>query len=344
VSEAATGSDEDQAAWVARLRRRPPRRALDWVASTVAPGARVVAVRALRGGISNAMHVVAVSDGHATCRVVLRRVLSDEIEPGAVAREAAVLEALARHGVGVPGVLAVDPDGSRCGHPALVMTRLHGWRRLPPRAAPAWLESLAAALHALHTVPVADLPPLEDRLDFLARILAGPPPPSYARRPADLPLRALLAQRVGEHASATDLPRVLVHDDFWAGNTLRLGHRVTAVVDWSWPGLGPAGLDVGYCAMDLSLCYGEEARDTFVAAYERLAGAPVEHLAVWELAGALRPADAADWLSGWVDLGLPLTAEAVNRRLTRVKARASAALRAPAPTGRRSPAAAATPR
>ncbi|MFL6136213.1 MAG: phosphotransferase family protein [Frankiaceae bacterium] len=330
MSDAATRSDGGESGWFARTRSRPPRRALDWAASAVDAGARVVGVRALRGA-GNAMHVVAVAHDGATRRVVLRRVMSAEpavvAARGWVAREAAVLVALARHGAPVPEVLAVDPDGSRCDCPAIVMTLLPGWGRPPRRAAPAWLDSLAATLHGLHAGPPDRLPPLPDRLAELTGELAGPPPPSDTDRSTDEAARELLGRRLAELAAAGSVPAVLVHDDYWSGNTLRLGHRVTGVVDWQTAALGPPGLDVGYCAIDLELSYGKEARDHFVAAYERLAGAPVERLAVWELAGVLRCADIAVWTSGWAELGLPVTEEIVAQRLAALEERVTTALR-----------------
>jgi aminoglycoside phosphotransferase (APT) family kinase protein len=317
---------EDMAAWLARLRRRPPPAALAWAASAFGAGATVVGIRPLPGGISNGMHLVTIEHGGRSDEVVLRRFLSDWQDAGTAAREAAILDVLTEHGAPVPGVLAVDPVGDVCDAPALLITRVAGWRRLPAHPAPAWIESLADALLAIHTVPLAALPSLPDRVVEIATMLAGPPPESYERRPHDLPLRILAGRHVARVAARTDRTAALIHHDYWSGNTLRRGHRVVGVVDWSAVGVGDPGQDVGYCAMDLALCYGEDARDAFVGAYERLTSVPVAELPLWELLGALRPEDPAEWLSCWVELGLPVTVEQVRSRLAAVKARAAAAL------------------
>jgi aminoglycoside phosphotransferase (APT) family kinase protein len=317
---------EDMAAWVAQLRRRPPSEALAWAASAFGSGATVVSARSLSGGISSGMHLVVVEHAGGRDEVVLRRYLSDWEDADSAAREAAVLDALTRYDVPVPRVLAVDPVGDACGAPALLMTRVAGWRRLPARPAPGWIDSLARTLLAIHTVPLDALPSLPDRVTEVATALAGPPPESYERRPHDLPLRILAGRHVARVAARPDGASVLVHHDYWSGNTLRRGHRVVGVVDWSAAGIGDPGQDVGYCAMDLALCYGEQAGDEFVAAYERLAGRPTTELPLWKLLGALRPADVAEWLSGWVELGLPVGVEEVRSRLAAVKARAAAAL------------------
>lgn len=318
------GMAEGMTEWIARLRRRPPRETLDWVAEATGPGARVAAVRPLRGGVSNAMHLVSVERAGEARWLVLRRFLPDRLGDGTAAREAVALEALGSHGVPAPRLVAADPDGSSCDVPTLLITRLGGWARLPAQASPGWIDSLAAALVAVHQVPVAGMTGLPDlTADVVAR-LAGPPPPWYANRPEeDLRLRAL----AGRHLRQPDGASVLVHNDFWAGNTLRRGHRVVGVVDWSDAGIGHPGMDVGYCAMDLVLSYGEDAGSRFVAAYERLTGAAVADVAVWTLLGALRPTDITDWIQGWLELGLTsLTPELLRRRMAEVKARSAAML------------------
>jgi aminoglycoside phosphotransferase (APT) family kinase protein len=241
---------EDMAGWVARLRRRPPQRALDWVATAVGSGARIAAVRPLRGGVTNAMHLVAVERGGEQRWLVLRRFFPDMLSDGTAAREAAVLEVLGTADVPAPRLVAVDPDGSSCDVPALLITRLDGWARLPAQASPAWIDSLAATLAAVHQAPITHAQGLPQLTEGLVARLAGPPPPWFADRPEeDLRLRQL----AGRHLGDVDGRAVLLHNDYWSGNTLRRGQRVVGVVDWSLGGIGHPGLDVGYCHMDLLL-------------------------------------------------------------------------------------------
>ena len=60
-------------------------------------------------------------------------------------------------------------------------------------------------------------------------------------------------------AVARDGP-VLVHGDFWAGNTLWQRHRLTGIVDWEMVARASRGYDVGYTHMDLALSVGGVCR------------------------------------------------------------------------------------
>jgi aminoglycoside phosphotransferase (APT) family kinase protein len=96
----------------------------------------------------------------------------------------------------------------------------------------------------------------------------------------------------------------LIHGDYHMDDVVFDGGAVTAIVDWSSALRGPTAFDVGYCRMDLSLIFGGEAADRFLNAYESAAGQPVERLAVWDLAGAVRAyPDPAGWLPAWHEVG-----------------------------------------
>ncbi|HEX4725499.1 MAG TPA: hypothetical protein VH333_23500, partial [Pseudonocardiaceae bacterium] len=100
------------------LRPRPPADALAWVESVL--GGPVVAVRVLRGGMSSAMHLVAVATGE---RAVLRRyVRFDPTEPDIAPREARALEFVARLPLPTPELLAADVTGTATGVPMLLMS------------------------------------------------------------------------------------------------------------------------------------------------------------------------------------------------------------------------------
>src|SRR6478609_5446751 len=107
------------------LRSRPPRQALAWAGSYL--GGRVVAARALRGGMSSAVHLISVRrpDGGRDHAVLRRYVRPDPDEPEPAAAEARALRLAGAADVPTPALLAVDPDGSQAGAPALLMTRLN---------------------------------------------------------------------------------------------------------------------------------------------------------------------------------------------------------------------------
>ncbi len=156
------------------IAERPPDRALRWVEAQLGPGATVDSVARLPGAASSAVHVLAVGG----VEMVLRRfVLAGWLarEPYLAEREAAVLTLLAGSGVTAPELIAVDPDGSSCDVPAVLMTRLPGTtiRDADPQRLAAAAEA-AAAVHA-----IAESPPWEFR-----RYNSAPDdPPPWSARP-----------------------------------------------------------------------------------------------------------------------------------------------------------------
>ncbi|HTZ44839.1 MAG TPA: hypothetical protein VMB79_13330 [Jatrophihabitans sp.] len=153
----------------------------------------------------------------------------------AVLREAARLAAL--HARGLAGLVATVPRPVTLldadGLPALVTTAVagipmaahyHEWRhtgrRHPVRAdllaAGAWL----AALQRLTAAERRPVTLLEAALDGIELRFGERPGLRWALRPVSA---ALARQRT---------PRTAVHGDYWFGNVLAAGGRVTGVVDW----------------------------------------------------------------------------------------------------------------
>ncbi|RCG23072.1 hypothetical protein DTL70_15440 [Streptomyces diacarni] len=136
-----------------------PRAALAWAAGAVGPRARVRQVRRLAGGTHAATHLLRTEAPRA--EVVLRRFPPQDPAP---AREAAVLRALDGLDARAPRLLAVDPEGRRCGAPAVLTTRVPGRADIRPADPEAAARGLGAALALVHAVPRARLSGLRDCL------------------------------------------------------------------------------------------------------------------------------------------------------------------------------------
>lgn len=258
------------------------REALVWAARQVGDGARVLEARRLAGGITSAVHALAVqaADG-ARHRLVLRRWVGTEASVAAerVRREARVLEALASADLPVPSLVAADPSGAASGGvPSLLMTRLRGHVHLAPRDPEVWLRQLAAVLPRIHDAPV-DLPPYDDEPD--PREV-----PVWSARPA-LWARALA---LAEQPPTEREPRP-IHGDFQHFNVLWAGERLTGVVDWVSGARGAVDLDVGHCRLNLAVLFAPEWAERFRALYEAEAGRRVDP--VWDATALLR------YLPGW---------------------------------------------
>jgi aminoglycoside phosphotransferase (APT) family kinase protein len=195
---------------------------------------------------------------------VLRRyVRPDPDEPDPAAREARALRLAGAAAVPTPALLAVDPDGTQAGVPALLMSRLPGRVDWWPSDLDRWLERLAALLPRIHGTA---LPPGEAVPRFAPYRQENYRPPGWARYPRVWE-RAVEISR----APAPDLPAVLLHRDFHPGNVLWRYGRVSGVVDWLGACSGPAPADVAHCRINL-LTMGTEVVSRFTVRWEQMAG------------------------------------------------------------------------
>jgi aminoglycoside phosphotransferase (APT) family kinase protein len=115
----------------------------------------------------------------------------------------------------------------------------------------------------------------------------------------------------------TASPAVLTHYDFWSGNVVCNDGDVSGVVDWTGGGVGPAGLDVGWCRLDLYLLYDEQIADAFLATYQEAAGT-VSDPWLWDLWAVARSFTIIEsWDENYRPLGRDdLTASELRHRHT----------------------------
>jgi aminoglycoside phosphotransferase (APT) family kinase protein len=247
------------------LRRRPSGGVLAWAEQSL--DARVVMVRALRGGSSSAVHALRVVIGGGTQSVILRSYVVPDVveeEPDIVEREAAVLGLLDRTPLPTPQLLGADPTGSDAGVPCLLMTRLPGRVIWSPTELEPWLRNLAELLPAIHEMPLGE----QDRVpEFRPYIPESWAPPPWMRRPE-------LWDRAVEvfHGPRLDPDRVFVHRDYHPGNVLWRCHRVAGVVDWQAASRGPRSVDVFHCRGNIIDCFGLDVADRFIDIWQTVSG------------------------------------------------------------------------
>jgi len=255
----------DDEATTKLLRSRPPRQALAWAAAQLS--APVISARALRGGMSSAVHLLITQPPGGQRRyAVLRRYVRPELnaeEPDIAAREARALDVAGSAGIPTPELLAVDPAGTEAGVPAILMSRLPGRVEWWPPDTDRWLRRLAELLPRIHATPL----PAPGTL----RPFAPDPQDSY--RPPGWTRQPRLWERAAEisRGPAPDLTAVLVHRDFHPGNVLWQRGTITGVVDWQAACTGPAVADVGHCRINL-LTAGTDATDRFTALWQQATG------------------------------------------------------------------------
>ena len=232
------------------------------------------------------------------------------LDDPAASREQSVLRTLDGLGGLAPLALGGNVDGGESRHPTSLISWLDGDADITPADPPGWARELGRALAAVHAVPserLAELPSVFDRRGGSAEILGGP-------------LAEEVRSRWSEIVAARD---VLTHYDYWSGNVVWRDGRLTGIVDWSGASRGPRGFDVGWCRLDLVLLFDERTAEDFLAAYEAGAGEATGDTRLWDCWALARSEDAVgSWVPNYLPLGrADLDAAELRRRHARWTAR-----------------------
>lgn len=267
----------------------------------VHPGSKPVAIDLAPGSYSNFTHIVTAHDrNNSIFRIVVRRYqVFGQYDRGKKARrEFAALQWAFQSGIPAPQPLYLDDTGEMLGIPGIVTPYVKGVQIESPADPIAWARGLAETLAQIHAVPIDASPRnlLLDANDEATWFLHTGKVPAYMLAHPD-GKRVWKAVKNGL-PRLQPVPQTLVHVDYWPGNVLWDGERVSAVVDWEEAAIGDPAIDVAYCCMDITLKGLFEAADEFLHAYESAAVRPVVNLGFWKLAAAARPMAAPH---GWID-------------------------------------------
>jgi aminoglycoside phosphotransferase (APT) family kinase protein len=292
---------------------RPPPEAVSWVEQILGGGSRVVGWRRLTGGLTSSVHRMTIDrHGRRTAYVLRRWALGSEHDDyvvGAVASETAVLQALERTDFPAPRVIGSTVEAAH-GGPAVLMTRLPGSVLLMPRDRDAWLRQMARTATRIHALDVT-AKPFESWLDH-GRLA----PPVDAARP-DIWNAAIALVAAARAPTRT----TFIHRDYQHFNLLWSRERLTGVIDWVEGSLGPPGIDIGHCRLNLAVLFSAEIADRFLAMYEAEAGRQVDPS--WDLHALLSYGPAwKQFLPIQIDGRAPLDTDGMTGRVEDVLERA----------------------
>jgi aminoglycoside phosphotransferase (APT) family kinase protein len=278
-------------------RRRPLRDdEVARIARAIDPHARALGSVPLLGGLDAATYALDLDVAGERREVVVRVFTFPRHRDGAAARRywRAISGIPMTASVPIPRPVLLDAEGNLVGVPCMVMTRLPGAVLSRPANEDAWIDQLAAGVASIHEIDVKGLPSDYPR----------------AAKPVELVEARLthwaptiledLWREVGE-ALRSAAPRlisnahVLTHHDFWFGNTLWSGERLTGIVDLDDAQIDDPAFDVGYACLDMHLTLGGDAADRFRVGYEHRRGR-LHALSFWELLSIL---PAFRWLDEW---------------------------------------------
>jgi aminoglycoside phosphotransferase (APT) family kinase protein len=270
-----------------------------WIEDTV--GGRVTSVGVLPGATSSMLHAIEVESDGRRRSLVLRRFTDEDWvrrEPDIAVREAASVQQAARAGLPVPELVATDRDGSYCGVPATLVSKLPGEVVLQPVNWQEWLDGLARAASQIHRVDAAGFRWKYRRYNDREALAV----PSWSRQPEAWKRAIEIVQ-----SPAPPYRECFIHRDYHPSNVLWLTGRVSGVVDWVNGCRGPAGIDVAWCRHNLANLHGLSVADDFLAAYIAGAGSEFEYDPYWDLMSVVEllpgpPSMYEGWRAGGVGI------------------------------------------
>jgi aminoglycoside phosphotransferase (APT) family kinase protein len=249
------------------------------------PRSRLLRTWELKGGVSAQVTAFEIErpDGR-TERLVVRRHGPAELKrnPRIAADEFKLLELLKSAGVAAPTPRYLDADGEIFPVPCLVVDYVEGGREPAPADETEFLGRLATVLAEIHRVDYGAVSFLRERVDIGAEVPPQrPDEPSEWRRIRDVLDSALPLARRNRS--------VLLHGDFWPGNTLWKDGRLVAVLDWEDAAIGDPLADVANARLELLWALGVDAMEAFTGRYAAIATAvDFTDLPYWDLWADLR--------------------------------------------------------
>jgi aminoglycoside phosphotransferase (APT) family kinase protein len=216
-----------------------------------------------------------------------------QLDPHIAAHEHHLLSLLHTAGLRIPRPILADETSTILPGPYLVIEYVDGDAMIDPARAAlpraAVISQLATELARIHdaAVPLSDLPYLTDMTGYAESKIRDRP--------------AVLDESLSEPAVRGALEPiwpppvvnepVLLHGDYWPGNTLWRDGALVAVIDWENAAAGDPVADLGNARMEICIGYGAAAAAEFARQYQVLRpSADLSTLPHWDLYAALRHA------------------------------------------------------
>jgi aminoglycoside phosphotransferase (APT) family kinase protein len=251
----------------------------------------------LEGGVSAQVTALEVRLPHGEHRkLVVRQYGKANLssDPKVASHELGLLKVLRSHNLPVPEPLYADESNEVLSSPYMVIAFIDGETVYEPMDATDFVKQMADVLVRIHAINVnEDLSFLPNQTKVFTDRLQ--------QRPSTLD-ETLSESRIRD-ALASVLPpiqankSVLLHGDFWPGNTIWKHGKLAGVIDWEDAAHGDPLVDLGNGRLEILMFFGVGAMQVFTDLYRSLApDIDYTNLAYWDLCAALRPAGKmAEW-------------------------------------------------
>ena len=262
------------------------------------PHATLKRHRALPGGYSADVTVLELEAPDGTSSKLIHR-LHGEVDlqqnPNVAAHEFRVLQLTHAAGLATPAPVYLDATDPLFPTPSLVLEYADGNTDLKPEDTADYVTQMAHELSRIHRMDTAGRD-----LSFLLRIeddCAGAMEKHGDTGNTSADERRLLALLAPRWPLPRNNKPVVLHGDYWPGNTLWQDGRLTAVIDWEDTRRGDPLFDVSNARFEILMLFGAEIMDLFTDQYKSRNLVEFGCLAWWDLYTALRVVNKLDFLA-----------------------------------------------
>jgi aminoglycoside phosphotransferase (APT) family kinase protein/8-oxo-dGTP pyrophosphatase MutT (NUDIX family) len=257
------------------------------------PGATLNSHGKLEGGISAQVFVIEVTmpDGQSK-KLVVRQYGNANLQadPKAATHEFTLLHYLKTKNLPVPEPLYADESCTILPSPYVVVEFIDGKTIEEPRDAIDFVHQMADTLAEIHKIDIAatELPSFLHNQQQVFTTKLSSQPPQLDKSLSEDRIRGALA----EHWPPTQENKsVLLHGDFWPGNTMWKNDKLIGVIDWEDAGIGDPLADLGNGRLEILMFFGVDAMEEFTVRYKAvMPDLNYDNLPFWDLCAALRPA------------------------------------------------------
>jgi aminoglycoside phosphotransferase (APT) family kinase protein len=267
------------------------------VMQKIEPQGRLLRTWELQGGVSAQMTVLEIerADGQTQKMIVRQHGEADlKFNPHISEDEFKLLQLLQSAGLVTPTPHYLDQSGEIFSTPYIVIEYIEGKTEFAPANLPDLIFQFATQLSSIHKVDCSKLDlsflPAQEKI-YASKLRERPAKVDESLDEGHIRDTLEAVWPITQHNTS-----VLLHGDFWPGNTLWRDGRLVAVIDWENAALGDPLADVANSRLEILWAFGINAMQSFTDQYQAMTNTDFTNLPYWDLCAALRPAfKIAEW-------------------------------------------------